>query len=295
MKEKCLPLRNGRAVMMIMKMAPSKSAMIRFNLILFALYFFLYTAFFLHPSSSVYFSSAASFVGCSFRDCTVKGGRGGKMQELIVENQINKRHSETASNRTELEAPSFMEEVLTRGLGKTKIGMVNMEECDLTQWKRYGEMVHIHFDRVSKLFTWHDLFPEWIYEEEDTEVPTCPEIPMPDFESLEKLDLIVVKLPCNYPEEGWRREVLRLQVNLVAVNLAAKKGRRDWSWKSKELFWSKCQPMIEIFRCGDLEKREGDWWLYRPEVIGYSRSLVYQSVLAILLFLCEHHKVKLFS
>uniref|UniRef100_A0A1J3I4M1 Hexosyltransferase n=1 Tax=Noccaea caerulescens TaxID=107243 RepID=A0A1J3I4M1_NOCCA len=273
MKEKCLSLRNGRAVMMIMKMAPSKSAMIRFNLILFALCFLLYTAFFLHPSSSVYFSSAASFVGCSFRDCTPKGERGVKMQELTVENQINKRDSETASNRTKLEAPSFMEEVLTRGLGKTKIGMVNMEESDLTQWKRYGEMVHIHFERVSKLFTWQDLFPEWIDEEEDTEVPTCPEIPMPDFDSLEKLDLIVVKLPCNYPEKGWRREVLRLQVNLVAANLAAKKGKRDWKWKSKVLFWSKCQPMIEIFRCDDLEKREGDWWLYRPEVVRLQQKL----------------------
>ncbi|CDY28292.1 BnaC03g66670D [Brassica napus] len=267
MKEKCFLLRNGRTMMMVMKIAPSKSALIRFNLILFSLSFLLYTAFSLHPSSSVYFRSAASFVGCSFRHCTPKVTRGVKMQELIVENQINKIGSQIASNQTKLEAPSFMEEILTRGLGKTKIGMVNMEEADLTQWKRYGETNHIHFDRVSKLFTWHDLFPEWIDEEEDHEVPTCPEIPMPDLERLEKFDLIVVKLPCKYPEEGWRREVLRLQVNLVAANLVAKKGKTDWTWKSKVLFWSKCQPMIEIFRCDDLEKREGNWWLYRPEVV----------------------------
>jgi len=196
-----------------------------------------------------------------------------KMQELVEENEINKKDLLTASNQTKLEAPSFMEEILTRGLGKTKIGMVNMEECDLTNWKRYGETVHIHFERVSKLFKWQDLFPEWIDEEEETEVPTCPEIPMPDFESLEKLDLVVVKLPCNYPEEGWRREVLRLQVNLVAANLAAKKGKTDWRWKSKVLFWSKCQPMIEIFRCDDLEKREADWWLYRPEVVRLQQRL----------------------
>ena len=196
--------------------------------------------------------------------------RGVKMQELIVENQINKIDS---SNQTKLEAPSFMEELITRGLGKTKIGMVNMEESDLTQWKRYGETIHIHFERVSKFFSWHDLFPEWIDEEEDTEVPTCPEIPMPDFESLEKLDLVIVKLPCKYPEEGWRREVLRLQVNLVAANLVVKKVKTDWTWKSKVLFWSKCQPMIEIFRCDDMEKREGDWWLYRPEVVRLQQKL----------------------
>ncbi|KAG5389794.1 hypothetical protein BRARA_H01273 [Brassica rapa] len=267
MREECFLLRNGRTMMMVMKIAPSKSTLIRFNLILFALSFLLYTAFSLSPSSSVYFRSAASFVGCSFRHCTPKVTRGVKMQELNVENQINKIGSQIASNQTKLEAPSFMEEILTRGLGKTKIGMVNMEEADLTQWKRYGETNHIHFDRVSKLFTWHDLFPEWIDEEEDHEVPTCPEIPMPDLERLEKFDLIVVKLPCKYPEEGWRREALRLQVNLVAANLVAKKGKTDWTWKSKVLFWSKCQPMIEIFRCDDLEKREGNWWLYRPEVV----------------------------
>ena len=75
MKEKCFSFRNGRTMMMmmmIMKIVPSKSTLIRFNLILFALSFLLSTAFFLHPASSVYFSSAASFVGCSFRDCTPK-------------------------------------------------------------------------------------------------------------------------------------------------------------------------------------------------------------------------------
>ena len=93
------------------------------------------------------------------------------MQELNVENQINKIGSQIASNQTKLEAPSFMDEIITRGLGKTKIGMVNMEESDLTQWKRYGETIHIHFERVSKFFSWHDLFPEWIDEEEDTDDP----------------------------------------------------------------------------------------------------------------------------
>ncbi|CAN8327200.1 unnamed protein product [Cochlearia groenlandica] len=272
MKEKCSSLRNVSTMMMmmIMKMAPTKSSLIRFNLVLFALSFLLYTIFCLHTSSSIYFSGAASFVGCSFRDCTHKVERGVKMQELTLDNQIKK-----INNQTKLEAPSFMEEILTRGLVKTKIGMLNMEDYDLTQWESYGKTVLIHFEHVSKLFTWKDLFPEWIDEEEDTDVPTCPEIPMPDFESLDKFDFIVVKLPCyKYPEEGWRRDVFRLQVNLIAANLAYKKVKRDWRWKSKVLFLSKCQqPMIEIFRCDDLVKREGDWWFYRPEVVRLQHKL----------------------
>jgi hypothetical protein len=119
---------------------------------------------------------------------------------------------------------------------------------------------------VSEFFKWPDLFPEWIDEEEETDVPSCPEIPMPDFEVYDSLDMIVAKLPCKYPEEGWNREVFRLQVHLLAANLAVKKGRRDWNWRTKVVFWSKCRPMLELFRCDDLVKQEGDWWFYEPEM-----------------------------
>lgn len=111
------------------------------------------------------------------------------------------------------------------------------------------------------------LFPGQIDEEleEMDRRQTCPEIPMPHFYGYNNMDIIVVKLPCNYPQEGWKRDVFRLQVHLVAANLAVnrKKGKNG---KMKLIFLSKCMPMMEIFRCNELKKREGDWWYYEPNM-----------------------------
>jgi hypothetical protein len=89
---------------------------------------------------------------------------------------------------------------------------------------------------------------------------------MPEFRSYESMDMIVAKLPCKFPEEGWARDVLRLQVHLIAANLAVKKGKRDWYGKTKVVFLSKCRPMMELFRCNDLVRKEGDWWLFEAEM-----------------------------
>ncbi|XP_010525992.1 PREDICTED: UDP-glucuronate:xylan alpha-glucuronosyltransferase 2 isoform X2 [Tarenaya hassleriana] len=202
--------------------------------------------------------------------------RGVKMQELMEDSQINSGDLQTSNKTTDLtkvEVPSFMKGILKKVFGRPRIGMVNMDDANTSEWKHYGETIPIRFDRVSDLFKWQDLFPEWIDEEEETDVPTCPEIPMPDITSLDKMDVIVAKLPCNYPEEGWRREVGRLQMHLAAANLAAKKAKRDWRWRTTVVFWSKCRPMIEIFRCDDLVRREGDWWWYRPEVVRLQQKL----------------------
>lgn len=173
-------------------------------------------------------------------------------------------------NVTKIEVPSFIGEMGKKGM---KIGMVNMlqeeeeeDDIDVSEWSLYGETIPIHFERVSEFFNWTDLFPEWIDEEEESDVPSCPEIPMPEFASYhENMDLIVAKLPCNYPEEGWGRDVFRLQVHLIVANMAVKKGKKDWKWKTKVVFWSKCRPMLELFRCNDLVKQEGDWWFYEAD------------------------------
>ncbi|XP_020534769.1 UDP-glucuronate:xylan alpha-glucuronosyltransferase 2 isoform X2 [Jatropha curcas] len=165
-------------------------------------------------------------------------------------------------NMTRIEVPSFMNK-MGRGM---KIGMVNFDENDVSDWKIHGETITIQFEKVSEYFKWEDLFPEWIDEEEELEGTSCPEIPMPDFKAFSDMDVIVAKLPCKYPQELWNREVLRLQVHLVAANLAVKNGRRGWNRKTKVVFWSKCRPMLELFRCNDLVRQEGDWWFYEPEM-----------------------------
>ncbi|CAN0922298.1 UDP-glucuronate:xylan alpha-glucuronosyltransferase 2 [Linum grandiflorum] len=264
--------------MMKLAAAPSKALIIRLNLAFIALFLVAYTALFLRPSSSLYFKNAGSLVRCSLRNCPHKMEGGGVKMKAVLEepqqsNIMDMKYSsvlKTKQNVTKIEVPSFMTSIAGWSKRSTlKIGMVNMdgEEDDVSEWTTIGEVVPIRFDKVSReLFKWQDLFPEWIDEEEETDVPTCPELPMPDYGAYGNVDVVVAKLPCRYPEEGWARDVLRLQVHLVAANVAARKGRRDWNWKTKVVFWSKCRPMVEIFRCDEMVNKEGDWWFYQPEM-----------------------------
>ncbi|XP_050213692.1 UDP-glucuronate:xylan alpha-glucuronosyltransferase 2 isoform X2 [Mercurialis annua] len=174
-------------------------------------------------------------------------------------------------NITKIEVPSFVNEIIGKGIRMKKIGMINMEENDVSDWRNIkGQtIIPIHFEKVSENFKWEDLFPEWIDEEEELEGTSCPEIPMPDFRVYDDMDIIVANLPCKYPQKLWNREVFRLQVHLAAANLAVKRGRKN----IKLVFWSKCRPMLELFRCDDLKKQEGDWWFYEPEMSRLQQKL----------------------
>ncbi|XP_021898607.1 UDP-glucuronate:xylan alpha-glucuronosyltransferase 2 [Carica papaya] len=251
---------------------PSKALIIRLNLIFLVFFFLVYAALLLRPSSSLYFYNAASLVRCSLRECHHKVERGVKMQaEFDGRNPIMDNAVERKSNLSKLEVASFMNE-MGRGL---KIGMINMEDVDVSELEVYGELIQIHFKRVSENLEWKDLFPEWIDEEEDNENPWCPEIPMPELRIYkDDMDVIVAKLPCKYPDEGWSREVFRLQMHLVLATMAVNKGKRDWNRRTKVLLWSKCRPMMEIFRCDDLIRHEGNWWLYQPAVARLEQKLM---------------------
>ncbi|KAJ8772380.1 hypothetical protein K2173_027557 [Erythroxylum novogranatense] len=165
----------GLGLQKIMKVAPSKSLVIRINLVFLAFFLIIYASLLLSPSSSAYFENAASLV------------------------RFN------------------------------------------------GETVPVHFDRVSEQFKWEDLFPEWIDEEEESDVPSCPELPMPEFKDYDGIDLIASSSP-------------------YSCKFGSEKGRRDWKRRTKVVMWSKCRPMMELFRCDDLVRQEGDWWLFEAEV-----------------------------
>ncbi|CAI8606320.1 unnamed protein product [Vicia faba] len=247
----------------LVKTATSKALVVRFNLFCLSIFLIVYATLLLRPSSSIYFENAASLVRCSLRECHHKGENSLKMKAILEELPKAKSLS-TKKNGTKIEVPIFLQEKIGKGM---KIGIVNMnEDDDLSEWSIHGETITINFDKVSQFFNWTDLFPEWIDEEEESDVPTCPEIPMPEFEAYNKMDLLVAKLPCKYPLEGWGREVLRLQVHLIVANMIVKKGKKDWKMKSRVLFWSKCRPMLEIFRCDDLVIHEDDWWFYEVDV-----------------------------
>lgn len=193
---------------------------------------------------------------------------------------VEDKHSERLSHGTKIEAPRFLKEIqvgssgsIAPGGNRKRIGMINMDEDDVSEWEPLGDTVPIRFDRVSDLFEWTDLFPEWINEaEEESDVPLCPEIPMPGFREDQDwdFDLVAVKVPCKYPEEGWNRDVARLQMHLVAAHVAVRKGRWRTRTRARRLrvaVLSRCRPMIEIFRCDDLVTREGDWWVYEPDMV----------------------------
>ncbi|KAL9330587.1 hypothetical protein ACSQ67_000197 [Phaseolus vulgaris] len=232
----------------LVKTAPSKALVIRINLFCLAIFLVVYAALLLQPSSSVYFENAASLVRCSLRECHHKEEKGLKMKGVLEEPEVKQRMPK--QNASKIEVPSFFGEM---GKG-VKMGMVNMHEDDVSEWSSLGETTQVYFERVSEFFNWTDLFPEWIDEEEESDVPSCPEIPMPDFAAFETMDVIIAKLPC------------KLQVHMIVANLVVKKGKKDWNWKTKVVLWSKCRPMMELFRCKDLVKQENEWWYYEVDV-----------------------------
>ncbi|KAE9586812.1 putative glucuronosyltransferase [Lupinus albus] len=245
--------------MSLLKMMPSKSLVIRINLIFLAFSLVIYATLLLHPLPSTYFDNAASLVRCSLRECHQKTEKAFKMKAVLEEPQVKLHRPK--KNATKIKVPSFFSE-LGKGL---KIGMVNMDEDDVSEWSLHGKTILVSFERVSQFFNWTDLFPEWIDEEEESDVPSCPEIPMPEYAKYENMDVIVAKVPCKYPEEGWGRDVFRFQVHLIAANLVVKKGKKDWRWKTRVVLLSRCRPMPEIFPCDYLVRKQGDWWYYEPD------------------------------
>ncbi|KAL5705752.1 UDP-glucuronate:xylan alpha-glucuronosyltransferase 2 [Ranunculus cassubicifolius] len=234
-------------VLKMMKTTSPKALVIRINLVFLALFLVIYAFLLLKPSySSFYRDNPAAYIRCSLRECHQK--------KVLEETEMQKM--------VKREMPKFFNGTVKR----LRIGTVNMDDEDLSGWKVLGETTPIRFERVSKNFNWSDIFPEWIDEEEETDNPECPEIPTSDYRKYSELDLVLAKLPCEYPKKGWARDVFRLQVHLISANLLVKKGRRDRRGRTKIVFLSSCKPMLELFRCEDLADRDGDWWLYEPEM-----------------------------
>ncbi|KAL4566232.1 hypothetical protein LXL04_030344 [Taraxacum kok-saghyz] len=250
------------------KVAPSKSLVIKTNLVFLSCFLVIYATLLLRSStttSSVYHGNAA-YVRCSLRDCHHKMETGYTMKAVLLEDEVELKNN-VGRKLVKRERPSFLNETGFMGTGmKMRMGMVNMAGEDLSDWNVLGKTIPVTFEKVSDLFEWKDLFPEWIDEEEEMHETLCPEIPMPDYKKYGYLDMIVVKIPCKFPAEGWARDVFRLQLHLMAANLVVRRGRRSWSRKPKVVIFSKCRPMVEIFRCEDLLVHDGDWWYYQPNI-----------------------------
>lgn len=150
-------------------------------------------------------------------------------------------------------------------LGTNKIqtvGLLNFNKTETTKWKELipkAEHITIQLDFVDNNVTWDLLYPEWIDEEEENEVPICPHFPTVQIPK-KRLDFIAVKLPCRN-DVGWSRDTARLHLQLAAAQLAA-------SIRSTHplylLFITKCFPIPNMYNCKELVTREGNAWLYLP-------------------------------
>ncbi|KAI8531482.1 hypothetical protein RHMOL_Rhmol11G0139600 [Rhododendron molle] len=145
------------------------------------------------------------------------------------------------------------------------IALLNFNGSEIEQWSQFiPEIEHVilNLDHVSNNITWESLYPEWIDEEEEFEVPTCPKVPKLQVPGKPRLDLIAVKLPCNKSGD-WSRDVARLHLQLSAARLAA--TARGYH-PVRVLLVTDCFPTPNLFTCKELLVREGDVWLYEPNL-----------------------------
>ncbi|KAJ4700888.1 Hexosyltransferase [Melia azedarach] len=113
------------------------------------------------------------------------------------------------------------------------IGLLNFNNSEIDNWKQLipdAEHIALHLDHVSDSITWESLYPEWIDEEEEFEVPTCPSLPKIQIPGKPRIDLIAVKLPCN-KFGRWSRDVARLHLQLEAARIAASSKGNAWLYK----------------------------------------------------------------
>ncbi|KAJ6366305.1 hypothetical protein OIU77_002815 [Salix suchowensis] len=143
------------------------------------------------------------------------------------------------------------------------IGLLNFNNSEVHHWNQLmpdATHINIQLDYADKNMTWDSLYPEWIDEEQEKDVPVCPSLPKPDTPR-KRLDLIAVKLPCRN-EWNWSRDVARLHLQVAAANLAASaKG----FYPVHLLFITGRFPIPNLFTCKELVVREGNVWLYKPD------------------------------
>ncbi|KAL0449798.1 UNVERIFIED_CONTAM: UDP-glucuronate:xylan alpha-glucuronosyltransferase 1 [Sesamum latifolium] len=152
-----------------------------------------------------------------------------------------------------------------------RVGLLNFNKNEIHKWQHFipdANHTILHLDYADKNLMWESLYPEWIDEVQENEVPSCPSLPNPEVPR-ERLDLIAVKLPCQ-KEGNWSRDIARLHLQIAAANLAAScKG----IYPVHVLFVTSCFPVPNLFTCKDLVAREGKTWLYKPNLTALREKL----------------------
>lgn len=149
---------------------------------------------------------------------------------------------------------------------KLNVGLLNFNISEINSWQQLlprAQLFSLHLDYVKANITWEDLYPEWIDEEEEFEVPACADLPDPILTKTKPFDLIAVKLPCNRTAKNWSRDVARFHLQLAAAKLAS---QSTVGWLEKHvILLTDCFPIPNLFSCKNLLVREGNAWLYNPD------------------------------
>lgn len=148
--------------------------------------------------------------------------------------------------------------------GNYGIGILNFNKSDIDQWRNLfpeAKPVVLHLDCAAPSLTWETLYPEWIDEEEEEEVPSCPSLPRIRTPG-SWINLIAVKLPCRN-EGNWSRDVARLHLQLEAARLAAS---ANGVYPVHVLIITRCFPIPNLFTCKELVARRGNLWIFRPNL-----------------------------
>ncbi|RRT44141.1 hypothetical protein B296_00024611 [Ensete ventricosum] len=167
---------------------------------------------------------------------------------------------------------SVLEDVKAKE-GDLRIGLLNFNSSEVEFWQRtlpHAEFSSVHLDYADPSITWKVLYPEWIDEEGEYDVPACPYLPQPQDKKGSRYDLIAAKLPCDR-SGSWSRDVARLHLQLAAAKLAASAsaGRSQ----VHVLLVTDCLPVPNLFSCRDLTRHQGNLWLYKPETAALEEKL----------------------
>ncbi|RWR92826.1 putative UDP-glucuronate:xylan alpha-glucuronosyltransferase 3 [Cinnamomum micranthum f. kanehirae] len=155
---------------------------------------------------------------------------------------------------------------------RLRIGILNFNSSEISHWQQLlhnAKPVIISLEHASKDINWEVLYPEWIDEEEESEVPVCRSLPEPKVPKKVQLDLIAVKLPCRRGSSNWSRDIARLHLQLAAAKLATSpKGHTV-----HVLFVTECFPIPNLFTCKDLIVHKENTWLYKPNLRAMRQKL----------------------
>ncbi|CAL9210583.1 UDP-glucuronate:xylan alpha-glucuronosyltransferase 1-like [Musa acuminata AAA Group] len=157
--------------------------------------------------------------------------------------------------------------------GSLRIGMLNFNVTEIGVWRRTmpnAELSVVQLDYADTSITWDVLYPEWIDEEEEDEVPTCPSLPQARLKKGSRFDVVAVKLPCRR-SKSWARDVARLHLQLSAAKLAV--ASAGGASAVHVLLLTECFPIPNLFSCKSLVGREGNAWLYKPDVPALQEKL----------------------